>query len=105
YYGAEPVDAFGSAAEEVVRRMAAHGVYAAALEPAAAFSEVVRATIEPGEVLVARGSPPSFVYVPTGPGLLVRPDGGYAPSPLHPWMPVGTTGVIRRAERNSEIVA
>jgi hypothetical protein len=36
---------------------------------------------------------------------MVRPDGGYAPSPLPPWVPVGTTGVIRRAERNSEIVA
>ena len=59
----------------------------------------------PGEVLVAQGSPPAFVYVPTGPGLVVLPDGGYAPSPLHAWVPVGTTGVIRRAERNSEIVA
>ena len=28
-----------------------------------------------------------------------------APSPLSPWVPVGTTGVIRRAERNSDIVA
>jgi hypothetical protein len=36
---------------------------------------------------------------------MVRPDGGYAPSPLPPWVPVGPTGVIRRAERNSEIVA
>jgi hypothetical protein len=105
FYRAEPVDAFGPEADEVVRRMAAHGVYAAALDPAAAFSEVVRATVRAGEVLVARGSRPSFVYVPTGPGLLVRPDGGYAPSPLHAWMPVGTTGVIRRAERNSDIVA
>ena len=40
-----------------------------------------------------------------GPGLIVRPGGGYAPSPLSSWVPVGTTGVIRRAERNSEIVA
>ncbi len=70
-----------------------------------AFSEVGRATLRPGEVLVAQGSPPSFVYVPTGRGLTVLPHGGYAPSPLPPWVPVGTTGVIRRAERNSEIVA
>jgi hypothetical protein len=45
------------------------------------------------------------VYVPTGRGLVVRPDGGYAPRPLHPWIPVGTTGVIRRAERNAAIEA
>ena len=38
-------------------------------------------------------------------GLVVRPIGGYAPSPLPAWVPVGTTGVIRRAERNSDIVA
>ncbi len=105
FYAAEPLDAFGPQADDVVRRMADHGVYAAALDRAAAFAEVGRATIQPGEVLVARGSPPSFVYVPTGPGLVVRPDGGYAPSPLHAWLPVGTTGVIRRNERNSDIVA
>ena len=58
-----------------------------------------------GEMLVAAGSPPSFAYVPMGPGLVVQPGGGYAPSPLSPWVPVGTTGVIRRAERNAEIVA
>jgi hypothetical protein len=43
--------------------------------------------------------------VPTAAGLVVRPDGGYAPRPLHPWIPVGTTGVIRRAERNAAIEA
>jgi hypothetical protein len=66
---------------------------------------VCRATIRPGEVLVEAGSPPAFVYIPIDPGLVVRPGGGYAPSALSPWVPVGTTGVIRRAERNSEIVA
>ena len=52
-----------------------------------------------------RGSAPSFVYVPMADGLVVRPIGGYASSPLPAWVPVGTTGVIRRAERNSDIVA
>ena len=92
-------------ADELVRRLAEHGADTSALDRVAAFAEVCRATIRPGEVLVAQGSPPAFVYVPTAPGLVVRPDGGYAPSPLPPWVPVGTTGVIRRAERNSEIVA
>ena len=89
----------------MIRAMAEHGVDTVGLDRATAFSEVCRVTIGPGEVLVAPGSPPSFVYVPMGSGLVVRPDGGYAPSPLPPWVPVGTTGVIRRAERNSEIVA
>jgi hypothetical protein len=105
FYDAEPLDPFGAEADELLRHLAAHGVVTSGLDRLAAFSEVGRVTVEPGEVLVAPGTPPSFVYVPTGPGLLVRPDGGYAPSPLPPWVPVGTTGVIRHAERNSEIVA
>ena len=105
FFGAEPVDGAGSEADELLCLMAEHGAETTGLDRSAAFAEACRATIAPGEVLVAPGSSPSFVYVPTGPGLVVRPDGGYAPSPLPPWVPVGTTGVIRRAERNSEIVA
>jgi hypothetical protein len=105
FFGATPVDGAGPEADELLRHMAEHGVETAGLDRAAAFAEACRATIRPDEVLVAPGSPPSFVYVPIGSGLVVRPAGGYAPSPLPPWVPVGTTGVIRRAERNSEIVA
>jgi hypothetical protein len=105
FYEAAPIHADDPRADEIVRRLAEHGADTAELDRDAAFAEVCQATIGPGEVLVEQGSPPSFVYVPTGPGLVVRPDGGYAPSPLHPWVPVGTTGVIRRAERNSKIVA
>jgi hypothetical protein len=105
FFNAEPVDGAGAEADELLRLMAEHGAETTGFDRSAAFAEACRATIRPGEVLVAPGSAPSFVYVPTGPGLVVRPDGGYAPSPLPPWVPVGTTGVIRRAERNSEIVA
>ncbi len=105
FYEAAAVAPDGPEADEIVRRLAGHGADPSALDRVAAFSEVCRASIHAGDLLVAPGSPPSFVYVPTGPGLVVRPDGGYAPSPLHPWVPVGTTGVIRRAERNSAIVA
>jgi hypothetical protein len=105
FYMAEPVDPTGSDADDVLAMLSDHGVAAAGLDRVAAFSEVCRATIAADEVLVAAGSPPSFVYVPTGAGLVVRPGGGYDPVPVEPWVPVGTTGVIRRAERNSEIVA
>jgi hypothetical protein len=105
FFNAEPLDGAGSEADELLRLMAEHGAETMGFDRSAAFAEACRATIQPGEVLVARGSPPKFVYVPMGPGLVVRPDGGYAPSPLPPWVPVATTGVIRRAERNSEIVA
>jgi hypothetical protein len=105
FFAAEPLACDGPEADELLRQMAEHGVRTEGLDRTAAFAEARRATIRPGEVLVVPGSSPSFVYVPTGPGLVVRPDGGYAPSPLPPWVPVGTTGVIRRAARNSEIVA
>jgi hypothetical protein len=105
FFAAERVDAFGPAADELLRQVAEHGVETTGLNRSEAFAEACRATIQPGEVVVAPGSAPAFVYIPTGLGLVVRPHGGYAPSPLAPWVPVGTTGVIRRAERNSEIVA
>jgi hypothetical protein len=105
FFAAEPLDGAGPDADKLLLRMAEHGVETTGFDRAAAFAEACRATIQRGEVLVAPGSPPSFVYVPTGPGLVVIPGGGYARSPLPPWVPVGTTGVIRRAERNSEIVA
>jgi hypothetical protein len=105
FFAAQPLDHTGAGADELLRLMAEHGAETAGFDRAAAFAEACRASIQPGEVLVTPGSAPAFVYVPTGPGLLVLPGGGYAPSALPPWVPVGTTGVIRRAERNSEIVA
>ena len=105
YHHGAPVDPDGSDADDVLHGMGACGVDTDGLDRTAAFSEVRRATIQRGEQLVTRGSPPAFVYVPTASGRVVRPDGGYAPRPLHPWIPVGTTGVIRRAERNAAIEA
>ncbi len=105
FFAASPVDPAGSEADELLDHLAEHGTATIGLDRTAAFAEAGRATIHAGEVVVTPGSSPAFVYIPTGPGLVVRPHGGYAPSPLPPWVPVGTTGVIRRAERNSEIVA
>jgi hypothetical protein len=105
YLAAEPVDALDGEGAGLLARIAARGADVAHLDVASAFGEVVRARVDAGERLLGRGSPPSFVYVPLDEGLVVIPDGGYAPAPLPPWIPVGTTGVIRRAERNSDILA
>ena len=104
FYAAEPVAPGGKLAAEVIRQVSARGSAIEDLAPEA-FEEVCCATIRAGEVLVEAGSPPAFVYIPMGAGLVVHPSGGYAPSALSPWVPVGTTGVIRRGERNSDIVA
>ncbi len=102
---AERVDAWGDLADEALARLAEHGTDTVGIDREAAFVEVGHATIAPGELLLENGSPPAFVYVPMGEGLQVRPGGGYSPSPLHPWIPVGTTGAVRRAGRNSDVVA
>ena len=102
---ATPVDPGGAEADALLARLAEHGADVDGLDRAAAFSEVGTIAIEAGERLVRAGSTPSFVYVPMDEGLVVRPGAGYAPSPLAPWVPVGTTGVVRRQERNGDIVA
>jgi hypothetical protein len=102
---AERVGPWSALADEVLARLSEHGSDTSGIDRRAAFLEVGRATIAAGELLVENGSPPAFVYVPMGEGLQVRPGGGYAPSPLHAWIPVGTTGAVRRAGRNSDVVA
>jgi hypothetical protein len=105
YLRGEPLAPTDETGSVLLCRMAERGARVDGLDPARAFAEVVRACVAAGERLVALGSRPAFVYVPTGDGLVVRPDGGYAPAPLAAWVPVGTTGVIRGAERNGDIVA
>ena len=99
-----PVDPRGPIADEVVARLAKHGCDLSHLDRAVAFEEVCSATVASGDVLVEQGSYPAFVYVPLAAGLTVRPAGGYAEAALHPWVPVGTTGAIRRAGRNADVV-
>lgn len=105
YELAEPVEPWGSSADEVVARLAEHGSDTSGMDREHAFTEVRLATVRAGEVLVEQGSFPAFVYVPLTPGLVVRPLGGYATAELHPWVPLGATGAIRRASRNADILA
>jgi hypothetical protein len=105
FFASIPLETDGPGVDELLRRMGERGADVSGLDRTEALLEVGRVTVGPGEVLVRRGSAPAFVYVPMGEGLVVRPVGGYAPAPLPAWVPVGTTGVIRRAERNSDITA
>ena len=105
YHRAVPVRAGSAQARAILDGLGGHGLRVAALDPVAAFGDVRIAALDAGEVLAAAGSPSAFVYAATGPGLVVRPLGGYAAQPVGPWMPIGVTGVIRRAGRNSDVVA
>jgi hypothetical protein len=55
--------------------------------------------------LVEAGSPPAFVYIAVGSSLRIEQLGGYRDIEAPPWIPIGVTGVVRRAERNSTVVA
>ena len=95
----EPVDPQGALVDEVLERLAEHGSDTSLLDRRVAFAEVCRVTVPAGAVLVERGSPPGFVYLPLGHGLTVHPVGGYAPSPLHPWVPGGPRPAAARTDR------
>ena len=69
-----------------------------------AFEDGRRVRVASGEVLVEAGSPPGFVYVAVDCSLRVERLGGYHEVRVNSWIPIGVTGVVRRAERNSTVV-
>ena len=105
YHAALPIPPGSEEAREVLEAVRRHGLNADDLDASAAFEDVRRVTVPAGEALVTAGSPPSFVYIPMGPGLVVHPRGGYSAEPAAAWLPIGATGVVRDAERNSDVVA
>jgi hypothetical protein len=105
YEHARSIDASGSLADSILEHVGEHGSETSHVERSAAFEEMRHARVAAGEVLVAGGSFPAFVYIPLGTGLTVHPMGGYPSAQLHPWVPVGVTGAVRKAPRNGEIVA
>ena len=105
YHRGVPVEPSSQEASDVLEQLARHGTRVDGIDVEAAFADVRRVRVHAGEVLAPIGSPSAFVYVATGPGLRVRPGGGYRAESVGEWVPVGTTGVIRRAERNAEVTA
>ena len=92
-------------AARIIAGVAGRGIKVTAIDPATAFIDVRIARVTAGEELAAAGSPPIFVYLPMDHGLVINPDGGYLSEAIPPWLPVGVTGAVRRAERNSSVVA
>jgi CRP-like cAMP-binding protein len=90
---------------QALRRIARSGHRAGDVNPVDGFRDVRLARLKNDEVLIEGGMPSGFVYIPLGEGLRVIPLGGYATAVVRPWMPLGTTGVIRGATRNSTVTA
>jgi hypothetical protein len=102
---AETVAADGAEAEEILRELATRGMRVEAIDRVRAFEDVRRIRVGEGEVLAEAGSSPAFVYVPVDCGLRLERLGGYGRVDVPAWIPIGATGVVRRAERNSTVVA
>jgi hypothetical protein len=86
-------------------RLARGGHNMAAVQLDTAFDQVRLTRLRAGEMLVEAGAAARFVYVPLGAGLVIEPLGGYQPFAAPAWLPVGSTGVIRGAQRNASIYA
>ncbi len=105
YLRGRAVAADGAEAAQVLDALGDRGMKVAAIEPGSAFEDVRRVGLAAGEALVEAGTSPAFVYVALGPGLRAQPLGGYDAEDVPAWLPIGITGVVRRAERNSTVVA
>jgi hypothetical protein len=105
YHRGAAVPAASEEAIGILRALDARGMKVSSIDRHRAFEDVRRVCVEGGEVLVEAGTSPAFVYLATGPGLRAQPLGGYEHADVPAWLPVGITGVVRRAERNSTVVA
>jgi hypothetical protein len=99
------VPADGDEASRILLALGDRGLKVTAIDRGRAFEDVRRVSLGAGEVLVEAGTSPAFVYLAVGPGLQAQPLGGYAHDDVPAWYPIGVTGVVRRAERNSTVVA
>ena len=82
-----------------------HGLNIDTIDRRAALRDVRRSRLHAGEVVLSPGTAASVVVIPLESGARVDPVGGYRSEPLHPWIPIGVTGVVRGAERNAAVVA
>lgn len=88
----------------VLERMRHHGLKVEAPVDRL-FRDVVVVDVAAGETVIEPGEAAAFVAVPFAPGLVASPIGGFRPSTIEPWVPVGTVGVLRGHDRNSTVTA
>lgn len=89
----------------LLRNVATRGFKTDHIDPDLAFQNARLAHLAQGERLTEVGARATFVYIPLASGLLGRPSGGYNSFRVHPWEPLGITGVIRGDFRNATVVA
>jgi len=105
YLSAMPVTWPLAEREEFLRQMGVAGHAVENIDPKLAFEDVRLIRLECNDLLIEAGTPAALVYIPLDAGLRVLPLGGYEAMTVAPRMPLGVTGVIRGAVRNSSVVA
>lgn len=90
---------------EVLAHIGKSGHNVADINLIAGFEDVRVIALTVGDVLIEAGVEATLVYIPLGDGLKVIPLGGYQPFFVCPWMPLGSTGVIRGSVRNATVTA
>ena len=105
YLSAQPVPWDAEERLHLLAQMGATGHAVDGIDPTLAFEHVRLAQLERNDVLIEAGTAAAFVYIPLDVGLRILPLGGYDTLLVPPWMPLGTTGVIRGAVRNASVVA
>lgn len=86
-------------------RMGERGLRVDAVDTSAAARDLRVVSLPAGATVLQAGTKSTFVVVPLGVGLRVHPSSGYESQPLHPWLPVGATGVVCGGVRNAAVVA
>jgi hypothetical protein len=105
YLGAGELDWDRDRRKALIEKIQASGQKIDQIDIEAAFQHVRQVTLEAGDMLIEAGTPAGFVYLPLGEGLQITPLGGYQSFSVKGWFPVGSTGVIRGAARNANVVA
>lgn len=100
----EAVDPSSGQAGHMMRELHSHGLHPD-VDQRRAFVGVRRVNVRSGEQVLAAGTVAEVVLVAMGPGMMVRPMGGYPPDPVAPWTLLGATGAVRGAERNADVWA
>jgi len=89
----------------LLRNVATRGYKTDHIDPDLGFRNARLGHLSPGECLTEVGARATFVYIPLASGLRGHPSGGYDSFHVHPWEPLGITGVIRGDVRNATVVA
>ena len=99
-----PIDAESDEAGEILDALETHGMRVVGIDRQRAFEDVRRVGVRRGRT-ARRGRIAARVRLRRcRVRLRIEQLGGYQDIAVPPWIPIGVTGVVRRAERNGTVV-